>query len=42
VLALGLAKLSGAPVTKAVIILFSYWILAELLLIAVGLGAWTL
>jgi hypothetical protein len=42
VLALGLAKLSGAPATRAMIIVFSYWILAELLLIAVGLGAWTL
>jgi hypothetical protein len=42
VLALGLAKLSAAPAVKATVIVFGYWILAELLLIAVGWGQWTL
>jgi hypothetical protein len=42
VLALGLAKLSAAPATRAVIVVFSYWILAELLLITIGLGQWAL
>jgi hypothetical protein len=42
VLAVGLARLSAAPVVKAAIMLFTYWILAELLLIAVGAGQWTL
>ena len=42
VLALGLAKLSAAPASRALIFVFSYWLLAEMLLIAVGLGQWTL
>jgi len=42
VLGLGLAKLSATPAIKAATIVFSYWVLAELLLIAVGLGQWTL
>jgi Yip1 domain len=41
-LALGLAKLSAVPAAKAAAIVFGYWILAELLLIAVGLGQWAL
>lgn len=42
VLAIGLAKLSGKPATQAMLIVFGYWVLAELLLIAVGLGQWAL
>ena len=42
VLGLGLAKLSGASTAKALMVVFIYWILAELILIAVGLGQWTL
>ena len=42
VLGLGLAKLSGASTAKALTLVFAYWILAELILIAVGLGQWTL
>jgi Yip1 domain len=42
VLAVGLAKLSAAPAAKAAAVVFSYWVLAELLLIAVGLGQWAL
>jgi len=42
VLGLGLAKLSGASTAKALMFVFIYWILAELILIAVGLGQWTL
>ena len=37
-----LAKLSAAPATRTVIVVFTYWILAELLFIAVGLGQWAL
>jgi len=42
VLGLGLAKLSGASMAKALMVVFAYWILAEMILIAVGLGQWTL
>jgi hypothetical protein len=42
VLTVGLAKLSGAPVAKATVIVFGYWVLVELLLIAIGLGQWAL
>jgi hypothetical protein len=42
VLGVGLAKLSGVSTAKAVIVVFTYWVVAELLLIAVGLGQWTL
>jgi len=42
VLGLGLAKLSGQSTAKAVMVVFTYWVVAELLLIAVGLGQWTL
>jgi hypothetical protein len=42
VLSVGLAKLSGAPVAKAAVIVFGYWVLVELLLIAIGLGQWAL
>ena len=42
VLAIALAKLSGASTAKAMLVIFAYWVLIELLLIAVGLGQWTL
>lgn len=42
VLAVGLAKLSGASTARAALVVFTYWVLIELLLIAVGLGSWTL
>jgi mannitol-specific phosphotransferase system IIBC component len=42
VLAIGLAKLSGAPAAKAAAVVFGFWVLIELLLIAVGLGQWAL
>ena len=42
VLGVGLAKLSGQSTAKAVMVVFTYWVAAELLLIAVGLGPWTL
>ena len=42
VLGMGLAKLSGGSTAKALMVVFTYWVLAELLLIAVGLGQWTL
>jgi hypothetical protein len=42
VLAVGLAKLSGAPAAKAAAVVFGFWVLIELLLIAVGLGQWAL
>ena len=42
VLGVGLAKLTGAPMAKSLAIILPYWLLAELLLIAVGLGQWTL
>ena len=41
-LGIGLAKLSGKSMAKTVMVVFTYWIVAELLLIAVGLGSWTL
>jgi len=42
VLGVGLAKVSGGSMGKALLVLFTYWILAELLLVAVGLGQWAL
>ncbi|HKW30956.1 MAG TPA: YIP1 family protein [Verrucomicrobiae bacterium] len=42
ILGIGLAKLSGVSTGKAVMVVFTYWLLAELLLIAAGLGSWTL
>ena len=42
VLAIGLAKLSGASTARAMLVVFAYWVPIELLLIAVGLGQWTL
>ena len=39
VLGVGLAKLSGASTRKTLMVVFTYWILAELLLVAVGLGS---
>jgi hypothetical protein len=42
VLAIGLAKLSGGSMTKAFAVVFGFWVLIELLLIAVGLGQWAL
>lgn len=42
VLAIGLAKLSGGSMTKALAVIFGFWVLIELLLIAVGLGQWAL
>jgi hypothetical protein len=42
VLAIGVARVSGAPMTRTAIVIFAYWVLAELLLIAVGLGQWAL
>ena len=42
ILGMGLARLSGVSTAKAVMVVFTYWVVAELLLIAVGLGQWTL
>ncbi len=42
VLGVGLARFSGRSTAKALMAVFIYWIVAELLLIAVGLGSWTL
>ncbi|MGA3283733.1 MAG: YIP1 family protein [Verrucomicrobiota bacterium] len=42
VLATGLAKLSGGPMTKAFAVVFGFWVLIEILLIAIGLGQWAL
>lgn len=42
ILAIGLAKLSGASTARAMLVVFAYWVLIELLFIAVGLGQWTL
>jgi len=42
VLAVGLAKLSGAPGAIAAAAVFGFWVLMESLLIAVGLGQWAL
>ncbi|MGA3162814.1 MAG: YIP1 family protein [Verrucomicrobiota bacterium] len=42
VLAIGLAKLSGGSITKAFAVVFGFWVLIELLLIAIGLGQWAL
>jgi hypothetical protein len=39
VLGVGLAKLSGASTAKSLVVVFTYWVGAELLLIAVGLGS---
>jgi hypothetical protein len=42
VLAVGLAKLSGGSMTRVFLVVFGFWVLMELLLIAIGLGQWTL
>jgi hypothetical protein len=42
VLAVGLAKLSGAPTAKTATVVFGFWVLIELLLIGIGLGQWAL
>jgi hypothetical protein len=42
VLGIGLARLSGGSTAKAVMVVFMYWIVAELLLIAVGAGSMAL
>ena len=42
VLAIGLAKLSGGSMARAFVAVFGFWVLVELLLIAVGLGQWAL
>jgi len=42
VLGVGLGKLASGSTAKAVMVVFTYWVVAELLLIAVGLGQWTL
>ena len=42
VLAIGLAKVSGAPTAKVAAVVFGFWVLIELLLIAIGLGQWAL
>jgi hypothetical protein len=42
VLAIGLAKLSGGSMTRAFAVVFGFWVLIELLLIALGLGQWAL
>jgi hypothetical protein len=42
VLAIGLAKLSGASTAKPLAVVFGFWVLIELLLIGVGLGQWAL
>jgi hypothetical protein len=42
VLAIGLAKLSGGSMTRAFTVVFGFWVLIELLLIAIGLGQWAL
>jgi len=42
VLAIGLAKLSDGSTSKALAVIFGFWVLMELSLIAVGLGRWAL
>ena len=42
VLAIGLAKLSGGSMARAFAVVFGFWVLIELLLVAVGLGQWAL
>jgi len=42
VLAIGLAKLSGSSIVKASAAVFGFWVLVELLLIAIGMGQWAL
>lgn len=42
VLAVGLAKLTGGSLTKAFAVVFGFWVLIELLLIAAGMGQWAL
>jgi len=42
VLAVGLAKISGGLMSKAFAVVFGFWVLIEVLLIAVGLGQWAL
>ncbi len=39
VLGIGLAKLSGGSTAKALMVVFAYWIVAEFLLIAAGVGS---
>jgi len=39
VLGVGLGKLSGASTAKSLMVVFTYWVVAELLLIAIGLGS---
>jgi hypothetical protein len=39
VLGVGLAKLSGASTAKSLVVVFTYWVVGELLLIAAGLGS---
>lgn len=41
-LAVGLAKISGGSTGKAFAVVFGFWVLIEVLLIAVGLGQWAL
>ncbi len=40
--AIGLAKVSGAPTARVFAVVFGFWVLIELLLIAIGLGQWAL
>ena len=42
VLGIGLAKLSGGSTAKTLMVVFTYWLVAQLLLIAVGLGSMAL
>jgi len=42
VLAVGLAKVSGAGTGKSATVVFGFWVLVELLLIGIGLGQWAL
>jgi len=42
VLAIGLVKLSGGSMAKAFAAVFGFWVLIELLLIAIGLGQWAI
>jgi hypothetical protein len=42
VLAIGLAKISSGSMGKAFAVVFGFWVLIEVLLIAIGLGQWAL
>lgn len=42
VLSVGLAKLSGASLARPAMVVFGYWALATVLLIAIGVGQWAL